>query len=56
MLYCPWVLVAMETHFYVFTPKYQYLEKFFEGTLLEIKFATTFLQYVLYECCSFSGC
>ena len=28
MLYCPWVLVAMETHFYVFTLKYQYFEKF----------------------------
>ena len=26
----------METHFYVFSPKYQYFEKFFERTLLEI--------------------
>ena len=24
MLYCPWVLVAMEIHFYVFTLMYQY--------------------------------
>ena len=47
MLYCPWVLVAMETHFHVFTLKYQYFEKFFEGTLFKIKFATTFPQYVL---------
>ena len=47
MLYCPWVLVAMETHFHVFTPKYQFFEKFFEGTLFKIKFATTFPQYVL---------
>ena len=42
-----WVLVAMETHFYVFPLKYQYFEKFFEGTLLKIKFAKTFPQYVL---------
>ena len=27
MLYCPWVLVAIETRFYVFTLKYQYFEK-----------------------------
>ena len=47
MLYCPWVLVAMETRFYVFTLKYQYFEKFFEGTLFKKKFATTFPQYVL---------
>ena len=47
MLYCPWVLVATKTHFYVFTLKYQYFENFLEGTLLEIKFATTFPQYVL---------
>ena len=43
MLYCPWVFVAMEKHFYVFTLKYQYFEKLFEGTLFKIKFATTFL-------------
>ena len=47
MLCCPWVLVAMETHFNVFKLKYQYFENFFEGTLFEIKFATTILQYVL---------
>ena len=47
MLCCPWVLVAMETHFYVFMLKYQYFEKFFEGTLFKIKFSTTFPQYVL---------
>ena len=47
MLYCPWELVAMETHFHVFTLKYQYFEKFYEGTLFKIKFATTFPQYVL---------
>ena len=33
MLYCPWVLVAMETHFHVFMLSYQYFEKFLEGTL-----------------------
>ena len=37
----------METHFYVFLLKYQYFEKFFEGTFFKIKFATTFPQYVL---------
>ena len=47
MLYCPWVLVAMETHFKALTLKYQFFEKFFEGTLFRIKFATTFPQYVL---------
>ena len=47
MLHCPWVLVAMETHFHALTLKYQYFENFFEGTLFEIKFATTFPQYVL---------
>ena len=47
MLYCPWVLIAMETRFNVFTLKYQYFEKFFEGTLFKTKFATTFPQYVL---------
>ena len=47
MLYCPKVLVAMETHFYVFTLKYQCFEKFFEGTLFKIKFAITFPLYVL---------
>ena len=47
MLYCLWVLVAMETCFHVFTLKYQYFEKSFEGTLFKIKFATTFPQYVL---------
>ena len=26
MFCCPWVLVAMETHFHVFTLKYQYFE------------------------------
>ena len=31
------VLVAMETHFYVFTLKYEYFGKSFEGTLFEIK-------------------
>ena len=29
MFYCPWVLVAMETHFHVFTLKYQYFDNFF---------------------------
>ena len=33
MLYCPWVLVAMETHFQAFMLKYQFFKKFFEGTL-----------------------
>ena len=47
MLYCPWMLVAMETHFHVFPLKYQHFEKFFEATLFEIKFAITFPQYVL---------
>ena len=47
MLYCPWVLVAMETHFHVFKLKYQFFEKFYEGTLFKIKSATTFSQYVL---------
>ena len=47
MLYCPWVLVAMETHFHVFTLKYQYFEKFRKGTLLKMKFATIIPQYVL---------
>ena len=47
MLYCLWVLVAMETHFHVSSLKYQYFEKFYEGTLFKIKFATTFPQYVL---------
>ena len=47
MLYCLRVLVAMETHFHVFLLKYQYFEEFYEGTLLKIKFATTFPQYVL---------
>ena len=47
MLYRPWVLVAMETHFHVFPLKYQYFKNFFEGTLFKIKFATTFPQYVL---------
>ena len=47
MFYCPWVLVAMETHFHVYTLKYKFFEKFFEGTLIKIKFATTFPQYVL---------
>ena len=32
----------METHFHVFSLKYQYFERFFQGTLLKIKFATTF--------------
>ena len=36
------MLVAMETHFHVFPQQYQYFEKYFEGTLLKIKFATTF--------------
>ena len=49
MLYCPCVLVAMETHFYVFTLKYQYIEKFFEGTLFKINFATTFRKYVKFN-------
>jgi len=47
MLYCLWLSVAMETHFHAFMLKYQYFEKFFEGTLFKIKFATTFSQYVL---------
>ena len=47
MLNCPWVLVAMETHFYVFTLKYKYFAKFFEGTLFKMKFATAYPQYVL---------
>ena len=47
MLYCLWVLVAMETHFQVLTLKYQLFEKFFEETLFKIRFATTFPQYVL---------
>ena len=42
MLYWQWELVAMEINFHVFSLKYQYFEKFFEGTLLKIKFATTF--------------
>ena len=28
MLYCPWVFVAMETHFHEFTLRYQYFAKF----------------------------
>ena len=41
MLYCPWVLVAMETHFHVFTLKYQYFAKFlkehsFKSNLLRL--------------------
>ena len=47
MLYCPWVLITMETHFRVFTLEYKYFDKCFEGTLFKIKFATTFPQYVL---------
>ena len=35
MLCCPSVLVAMETHFYVFTLKYQYFENFFEGIMCD---------------------
>ena len=35
MLCCPWVLVAMETYFHVFTQKYQYFEKFFEEHCLK---------------------
>ena len=46
MLNCSWVLIAMETYFYVFQLKYPCFEKFFEGTLLKIKFATTSPQYV----------
>ena len=34
-------------HGNTFLLKYQQFEKFFEGTLFKIKFATTFLQYVL---------
>ena len=41
----------METHFHVFPLKYQYFEKFFEGTLLKTKFASIFPQYVLKEYC-----
>ena len=37
----------MGVGFDVFLLKYQYFEKFFEGTLLKNKFATTFPQYVL---------
>ena len=47
MLYCPWVLVAMKTHFHAFTLKYQYFEKFSEETLFKQKFAIIFSQYVL---------
>ena len=47
MLYCPWVLVAKETHFHVFTLKPQYFETFFEGTLFKTKFATIILQHGL---------
>ena len=47
MLDCSWVLVAMETHFNVFTLKYQYLEKLYEGILFKMKSAKTFPQYVL---------
>ena len=36
----------MKTHFHVFPLKYQNYEKFFEGTLLEIKFATKISQNV----------
>ena len=56
MLYSPWGSVAVETHFHVFSLKYQYFERFFEGTLLKIKFATTFPQYVLEEYHSFGRC
>ena len=38
--YYPWYLVATETHFHVLPVKYQ-------GTLLKIKFAIIFPQYVL---------
>ena len=38
---------AMETHFHVSPPKYQYFERFFEETLLKIKFTLTFSKYVL---------
>ena len=46
----------METHLYVSSLKYQYFEKCFEGISFKIKFATTFPQYILKECCSFSSC
>ena len=42
MRYCPWLLVAKETHFHVITLKYQNFEKIFEGTLFKIEFATTY--------------
>ena len=41
MLYCPWVLVAMETHFHVFTLKYQYFAKF----LKEHSFKSNFYDF-----------
>ena len=47
MLYCLWVLVAMETHFHALKLKYQYFEIFFEGILFEIKFAKISPQYDL---------
>ena len=34
-------LIAMETHFHIFPLKDQYFDRFSEGTLLEIEFATT---------------
>ena len=40
-------LIGIETYFHVFTLKYQHFEKFFEGTLLKIKFATTFRNKIL---------
>ena len=36
MLYCPWVLVAVETHSLVFTLKYQYFENFYGETLFKM--------------------
>ena len=37
----------METHFHVFTQKYQYFEKSFEGTLLKVKHV--FHDFILSE-------
>jgi len=42
MPYCPLVLVAMETHFHVFTLNCPYFKKFPKGTLFKIKFYNMF--------------
>ena len=44
------MLVAMENFFQIFPLAYQFFEKkFLEKILLEMKFATTFPQYVMEE-------